>query len=324
MNRSIYYNYIEEKITTLCTRIELRGKLNILDYHIHSENFYRDLFNQLYGWNLENLNAQTQNIEAIDLIDKANNIIIQVSATNTKAKIDGALNKPILASSTYSGFRFKFISISKNASDLQRKSYDLPPNISFTPSDDIYDVKKVLQHISNLDINKMKIIYNLIKNELGRETEVIRLESNLSLIINSLSKENLETIELKSNLNVFEIERKINFNDLNYSKYTIDDYKLYHHMVDKIYSEFDKQGYNKSISVFQNIRSEYIKNSNITSADTLFDCIIAKISNKVMQSSNFEIIPQDEMEMCVGILVVDAFIRCKIFKNPENYNYATT
>jgi hypothetical protein len=23
-------------------------------------------------------------------------------------------------------------------------------------------------------------------------------------------------------------------------------------------------------------------------------------------------------------LVVDAFIRCKIFENPENYNYATT
>jgi hypothetical protein len=35
-------------------------------------------------------------------------------------------------------------------------------------------------------------------------------------------------------------------------------------------------------------------------------------------------IPQEEMEMCVGILVVDAFIRCKIFKNPNNYNYATT
>jgi hypothetical protein len=28
--------------------------------------------------------------------------------------------------------------------------------------------------------------------------------------------------------------------------------------------------------------------------------------------------------LCVNILVVDAFVRCKIFENPDSYNYAST
>lgn len=241
MNRAAYYNYIEERIVTLCTRVELRGKINILDYHLHSENFYRDLFNKLFAWNLENLNSEIQNVEAIDLIDKSNNIAIQVSATNTKSKIDNAL----------------------------------------------------------------------------------RLESNLSSIINLLSKKDFTSIERNTKINSFEIERKIDFNKLDTSKEIIEEYKLYHHIVDKIYAEFDKSGCNKSISVLNTIKGEYIKNSSKLMGDGLFDLVISTISERILQSSNFEKIPREEMEMCVGILVVDAFIRCKIFKNPNDYNYAT-
>ncbi len=47
MNRSIYYNYIEDKLFTLSKRVKSRGKLNILDLHIHLENFYLNLLNKL-------------------------------------------------------------------------------------------------------------------------------------------------------------------------------------------------------------------------------------------------------------------------------------
>lgn len=69
--------------------------MNILDLHVHSEDFYQNFFNILYGWNLENLNNQNklQNIEAIDLIDHSSKVIIQVSATNTKEKIESTLQK---------------------------------------------------------------------------------------------------------------------------------------------------------------------------------------------------------------------------------------
>ena len=83
-------------------------------------------------------------------------------------------------------------------------------------------------------------------------------------------------------------------------------------------------GKNKSSSVLGTIRKEYIKASNIENDDDLFFHIIDKIQDKVIQSANYVQIPIEELEQCVGIVVVDAFIRCKIFKNPENYNYAIT
>jgi len=84
MNRQLYFNYIEEKLSILATRIELRSKRNLLDLNLHSENFYQHFFNQLFVVELQNLNAIKPNAIAIDLIDHKNKIVVQVSATATK------------------------------------------------------------------------------------------------------------------------------------------------------------------------------------------------------------------------------------------------
>jgi len=77
MNRSHYFNYIEDKLNTLAYRVETRGRLNLLDTHLHSENFHLHFFNLLFGHQLENLNSRLQNVEAIDLID--NQIIFSIN-----------------------------------------------------------------------------------------------------------------------------------------------------------------------------------------------------------------------------------------------------
>ena len=59
LNRTRYYNYIEEKLNFLAYRIEKRGKINLLDLNIHSETFFAELFNILYDYNLVNLNYYT-------------------------------------------------------------------------------------------------------------------------------------------------------------------------------------------------------------------------------------------------------------------------
>lgn len=107
MNRLSYFNFIEEKLSSLATSIELRGKCNILDSHIHSEIFYRDFINLLFGWNLEK--TENHNEAGIDLVDKTSRIVASVSATATKKKIEYSLSK---LNSNYAGYAFKFISIS--------------------------------------------------------------------------------------------------------------------------------------------------------------------------------------------------------------------
>ncbi|MGP4366914.1 SMEK domain-containing protein [Escherichia coli] len=44
MNRSIYFDLCEKRLTLLCYSVELRGKLNILNYNLHCEDFYVHFF----------------------------------------------------------------------------------------------------------------------------------------------------------------------------------------------------------------------------------------------------------------------------------------
>jgi len=323
INRSKYYDYINERLCTLATAIDINGKLNVLNLHNHSEVFYSNFFKELFGWDLKNVNLIKKNVEAIDLIsDTPQKIVIQVSATCTKDKIEKALNKKIIEE--HSDYCFKFISLSKDANDIRKKSYINPFKIEFNPVTDIFDTKSILDFILNLDIDTQKNIYLFIKKELGQELDIEKLDSNLASIINILSKEDLDEDKQSITTDSFEIERKISFNNLKTSKYIINDYNIYHSKLDKIYSEFDMNGVNKSNSVLSIIRKEYLKNLEISDEDKLFYAIIENVQDKIIQSANFIKIPIDELEFCVNILVVDAFIRCKIFKNPNNYNYVTT
>jgi hypothetical protein len=322
MNRATYFSYIEEKLNILAVRVNSRGRLNILDLHGHAENFYRELLNELYGWSLANINTKSHNVESIDLIDDGNKIVIQISATNTKKKIEDSLSKYTI--SRYKNYTFKFVSIANNADNLRRDTFGNPHRIKFTPTDDIIDKNSILNEIDNLEIDRLKKIYELIKKELVAEPDIVKLESNLAAVINILSKENFDTpIEIE--INSYEIDRKIEFNKLSYSKKIIYDLKLYIGIVDRIYKEFDSLGVNKSRSVLSTIRHEYIKTEcEQLSDDKLFLEIIDKIIDKVKKSPNNRVDTEEELEQCVNILVVDAFIRCKIFNNPANYNYAST
>jgi hypothetical protein len=322
MSRSQYFNYIEEKLSTLAVRIETRGRLNILDLHLHSENFYLHFFNLLFGYKLENLNSRRQNVEAIDLVDHENKIIIQVSASCTKQKVESSLSKEILKD--YSDYSFKFISISKDATELRKSNFKNPYPLSFSPSTDIFDVSSILNTVLIRTVPEQKVIYKFIKEELGGDVDVVKLDSNLASVINILSKERWDESNMSDTVNSFEVDRKITFNELDRSRSIIEEYRIYYKKVDEKYSEFDQQGVNKSYSVLRSISKEYIRLKGKGNPDEIFEEVIERTKNKVLESANFIEIPIDELELCVDILVVDAFIRCKIFENPKHYDYVAS
>jgi hypothetical protein len=322
MNRPEYFNVIEERLNLLALRIRSRGKLNILDFHGHSEHFYQYFLNELYGWEVTNENDVKQNIEAIDLVDHTNKFVLQVSATASKQKIESSLSKGSIKN--YNGYTFKFVSIVRDTDNLRNNTFVNPHGISFTPTADIIDINSILTKIRGLNINDQERIYKFVKKELVIEIDLQKLESNLAKVINILSKEDWNSKEPVGEINSYEIERKISHNNLNSAKILIDDYSLHYSRVDKIYTVFDSQGSNKSKSVLSTIRQEYAKLKGNLSDDELFFAVISKVEEKVLNSSNYTSIPFEELELCINILVVDTFIRCRIFENPEDYNYAIT
>lgn len=323
MNRGYYFNYIDEKLSFLAFRIEQRGKINLLDLNIYSETFFADMLNMLLGHKLENLNVIKQNIEGIDLVDEINEIVAQVSSTCSKQKIESSLAKEIFKE--YSGYRFKFISIAKNANKLREETFNNPHSALFNPSIDIIDISSIQNIVLTMPIDQQKLMYEFIKKELGAVIDIVKVDSNLATILNILANENLCDSAESLEINSFEINKKIEFNDLTSVQDTIDEYKVYYTKLNEKYEEFDKQGVNKSLSVFRVIKSQYTKlfASGLRS-HSLFYSIIENVIDIVVKSKNYIEIPYEELEMCVHILVVDAFIRCKIFKNPEGYNHVIT
>jgi len=313
MNRSRYFDLIEEKLSHLAIQIEMRGGLNILNLNLHSENFYRDFLNHLFGWELKNLNVAQQNMAGIDLVDTQNKIVVQVSATATKQKIESALAKDL---SNYKEYSFKFISISRDAKNLRTKKFTNPHNLTFSPTEDIFDIRSLLAFIDKMDIDQLEKVYDFVKKELKSEPDPEKVESNLTTIIKILSKEDWSQGKLSFEITPYDIEPKILYNQLGSARVLIDDYKIHYHRIDKIYSDFNKQGVNKSISILDGIRMEYLALGPVVSPDQCFFSIIEKVIQKIKASANYTPIPEEELALCVRILVVDAFIRCKIFKNP--------
>lgn len=314
MNRSSYWDLCEQRLSTLCTRVELRGKLNILNFHLHAENFYLNFLNILFGFSLKNMNQVTQNAEGIDLIDDVNKLVLQVSSTASKTKVESALSKDL---KSYKGYRFNFVSISKDASELRKQSFTNPHGLIFSPRKDIHDVQSMLNHILYLDIDKQRVIYDFLKKELQPDEDRPLIESNLAAVINILAKENFADIKSVPSPQAFDVDKKLTFNNLIAAAIVIEDYKIQHHRIDRMYSVFDTSGQNKSNSVLSWLRQSYIKLSSQYSGDDLFFQVVEQAIKTVQASANYIDIPLEELAMWINALTVDAFIRCKIFKNPE-------
>lgn len=315
MNRSSYFNLCVQKLSTLCTQIELRGKLNILDFHIHAEDFYLNFLNVLFGFSLINMNQVTQNAEGIDLIDTVNKLVLQVSSTASKVKVESALSKDLKA---YKDYRFKFVSISKDASELRKQAYANPHGLAFVPKEDIYDIKSILNYIQHQQIDKQRIIYDFLKNELQPDGDRLPVETNLASVINILANENFSnTLNTIISPIPFNVDEKLTFNNLKAAAIVIEDYKVQHHRIDRMYSVFDTAGQNKSNSVLNWLRQSYIKLSSQYAGDDLFFQVVEQAIQTVQNSANYIDIPLEELAMWINALAVDAFIRCKIFKKPE-------
>lgn len=320
MIRSNLFDACEYQLAVLCTRVELRGKLNLLNLHVHCEDFYAGLLNRLYSLNLKNVNAYSQNAEGIDLLDSGAKVILQVSSTATAQKINSSLGKDL---SAYSGHGFRFMSISKDASHLRKSTYDNPHQLVFDPVQHIYDVAALLNIILHMELSKQRDIYEFLRDQLSEPgSERVMEESNLALVINTIAKENLYSLQAGATAEEFNVDDKVAFNGLNAAAGVIEDYKVFHHIVDRIYTEFDNNATNKSRSVLDAFRGTYNRLSSKYSGDELFFQIVEETISNVKNSSNYSKIPIEELQLCVNILAVDAFIRCRIFKKPPEAIHA--
>ena len=318
MNRDIYVAKIKTLLNILKNEIKDSGKLNLLDINVHAEDFYRDLLNLIYCWQLQNMNQWNQNAAGGDLWYDDGKIVIQVSSTATKDKIQSSIDK--LSEEQFAGYRFKFLRIDGDVKKLRKESFNTHDDIAFDPSVDIIDISTLLKDIIHLGIDSLIKVYELcVKEIIPLDTPKIT-ETDLAIVVKALATNVRDWSKGRRPIE-YDVEKKIVFNHLEEHRRLINDYKLYIGKLTAVYDEFVDNGTDYSFIILQNLSDMYSRYLGQYESNALFDKIVDEARELAMNSKSAEDIPVDRVNVCINVIVIDAFIRCKIFEDPEGYSY---
>ena len=154
MERLQLFNRATYLLSVLHTQIKMSSTVGMTDINRHSEVFYRDLLNMVFGYKLENVNLFKANFPAIDLAEQCG-ICIQVTSNKTAAKVRHTLKtfKKHNLSQTYTRL---VILILGPASTSLAKSEPLSDTLSFNPKTDIWNDQTVIHAIEDLDIETLR------------------------------------------------------------------------------------------------------------------------------------------------------------------------
>lgn len=299
------FDNIKEKLLYLSYTLEANSKLNLLDQHLWSENFLSEFLSLVYGHSFVNLNARCSNFPGGDLVDHNRKIVVQVSTNTSKSKKDSTVEN-ISKNSNFSNYEIWFVAlVTKSPKKVNSK-------IKYK------DLNCLLKDIQNLPQEKIKKISVLCNRALRTPTAYDSKKTfDIAKIINILSSMNISS-ECNYDNQPFKIQDKIAYNKLEDLHDYIDDFLVYEGKIKNIYDEYDKEGTNKSLFVLNYINLKYLrlKNTGLTSKDLFFK-LMEELTEDVISSEDYKKQSIESLQFCLGIILVDAFVKCRIFDRPK-------
>ena len=152
----VYLQKISETLATMAAKVQQDGSANLVSTNVNAENFYREFLNVLCGWRLESANMDG-NAAGIDLVSEEDRVVVQVSSTDTKQKLQASLDK--LDPNAYAGYRFLFLLIAPKRT--QHAGLRVPEGIRFDPAADVWSNAELLRRAQGLELRRLKQLYQL-------------------------------------------------------------------------------------------------------------------------------------------------------------------
>lgn len=162
--------------------------------------------------------------------------------------------------------------------------------------------------------------------DLNQQNLLIKKPQLLNQAINAIAEINFKEGEIdKNQTKSFSISEKIKHNALKRNKYLIEEYSRYYGKINSLYSELENQGSFKKEKLLRNIKLLYqkIKGEYINGQVNEFiiiqqnaDNIFEDIENKLSEIINKELSNKEDISFALPIIMVDAFMRCKILEEP--------
>ncbi|UBX98669.1 ABC-three component system protein [Mycoplasmopsis synoviae] len=291
------------------------------------ENVVKDILNIIYDANYENLNKIKKNHKAIDLLEKNKKIMIQISVSCKKDKIQKSLQKfdeKKDLKDQFAGYEYIFFcgnKTSKQLSYLKKEKYKIPEFIKFIPEKNIWSFNDLCDNWNQIESKKARKVLNYLKENVWNpgEVEFEKLHSDLVAVSEELSQNNLQKLKKKKfrKKQEFEIEEKINYNKLESLKQVFDKYKIYFSIYQKILDQFSENGKETAFNISQIINDKYLEISKTEKQnEKIFEKIFSFFYEFIKNHSN-KSWTQERLEICLKIIITYYFIQCEIFERPQ-------
>jgi hypothetical protein len=152
-------------ITHLSASVEVLGTMHFFDLNIAAEHFFQRLLNQVYGYNLVNLNHSQLNAAAIDLADQTIGLAVQVTSDRQALKIQKTLDKFAKhgLGTTYKSLKILLIGNRTG----KYSNVTVPSGVVFDRRDDVIDNKSLMQDVERKTTSELQAILALIESEIS-------------------------------------------------------------------------------------------------------------------------------------------------------------
>ena len=159
-----YFSEIQKRLNWINATIASSSSLNLNDICIHSETFFCNLLNFLFGYNLRNMNNSINNYPSIDLADEDNSIAIQVTCDNTSEKIKHTL-EIFFQNNLHTKYNTLQILIVGKNKKKYRTQFEVPDYFNFS-NDNILDSNDLIKEISTKSFEQLEKIYAFLYKQL--------------------------------------------------------------------------------------------------------------------------------------------------------------
>jgi hypothetical protein len=124
--------------------------------------------------------------------------------------------------------------------------------------------------------------------------------------------------DFTSDAQAFKIQEKIEYNKLEDLQSYINEFLVYEGKIKSIYDEYDRDSTNKSSVVLSYINSKFtrVKSSTLKPKELFFK-LLDELKNDVITSADYKQQTIEDLEFYLGIILVDAFVKCRIFDKPQ-------
>lgn len=203
-----------------------------------------------------------------------------------------------------------------NMTDQERDDYPNLILLCIQHHDETNDVQKYT-------VAKLKNMKQKHEMEIVEKISPQKKVSAIATVVNKISEIDIEKIPGSEVKLSFKPEEKIQYNNVKTYKPIFEEYKIYSAKLNAIYNEMDAEGSLKKNMTLQSIQSMYLMTkgeldiNSQAGVKNQADNIIEKVKNKLFNKLENNDLDEESMSFAVEIILIDAFIRCKILEEPK-------